>query len=99
MSHQIKNIIKMNVRHKNTNALSPIRFKRWSRKPYAVFVGIKKNISIGKLSKGIVDKLLPKTNTLEIIVPNGSHLSLQYKSMDEILSQEGDILLDIALCS
>ena len=63
-----------------------IRFKRWSRKPFAVFVGIKKNISIGVLAKGIVDRLLPKTNTLEIIVPHGSHLSLQQKSMDEVLS-------------
>ena len=63
-----------------------LRFIRWSRKPFAVFVGIKKNISIGVLAKGIVDRLLPKTNTLEIIVPHGSHLSLQQKSMDEVLS-------------
>ena len=70
-----------------------IRFTRWSRKPFAVFVGIKKNISIGVLAKGIVGKLLPKTNTLEIIVPNGSHLSLQKKSMDEILSAN-DVLLN-----
>ena len=63
-----------------------LRFIRWSRNPFAVFVGIKKNISIGVFAKGIVDRLLPKTNTLEIIVPHGSHLSLQQKSMDEVLS-------------
>ncbi|MEG0519516.1 MAG: hypothetical protein RR555_11750 [Bacteroidales bacterium] len=75
--------------HKNHKPTAThIRFRRWSRKPYAVFMGIKKNISIGTLAKGIVDKLLPKTNTLEIIVPSGTHLSLQEKSMDEVLSHE-----------
>ena len=72
-----------------------IRFKRWSRKPFAVFVGIKKNISIGVLAKGIVDRLLPKTNTLEIIVPHGSHLSLQQKSMDEVLSANDVVLNEL----
>lgn len=65
-----------------------IRFRRWSRKPYAIFMGLKKNISIGTLTKGIIEKALPKNNTLEIIVPQGSHLSLQVKSMEEVLSQE-----------
>lgn len=64
-----------------------IRFCRWSRNPYAVFQGLSLTVTIGVLAKGIVDKLLPKTNTLEIIVPNGSHLSLQLKSMAEVLSQ------------
>lgn len=64
-----------------------IRFCRWSRKPYAVFAGIHRNISIGQLNKGVIDRLFLKTNTLEIIVPHGSHLSLQIKSMDEILAQ------------
>jgi len=53
-----------------------------------VFQGLALTVTIGVLAKGIVDKLLPKTNTLEIIVPNGSHLSLQLKSMAEVLSQE-----------
>lgn len=35
--------------------------------------------------------MLPKTNTMEILVVAGSHLSLQVKSMEETLSQE-DIL-------
>lgn len=53
-----------------------------------MFQGISLTVTIGVLAKVIVDKLLPKTNTLEIIVPNGSHLSLQLKSMAEVLSQE-----------
>ncbi|MEF9986656.1 MAG: hypothetical protein RSC28_05100 [Bacteroidales bacterium] len=74
---------------------SKIRFRRWSRKPYAVFMGLNKNISIGTLSKRIVDTLLPKTNTLEIIVPAGTHLSLQDISMDEVLSHEANISITL----
>jgi hypothetical protein len=71
----------------NISKYKSIRFCKWSRKPYAVFLGLKLNVTIGHLAKGIVEALLPKTNTLEIIVPNGTHLSLQKKSMDEVLSQ------------
>lgn len=80
----------------NTKSVS-LRFRRWSRKPFAVFIGIKKNISIGVVTKGITERLLPKTNTLELIVPHGSHLSLQKKSMDEVLSVNDILLLDLPL--
>lgn len=74
------------------NHIPSIRFRRWSRTSYAVFSGLKKNITIGQLSKGVIDRLFLKTNILEIIVPKGSHLSLQQKSMEEILSAEGSLI-------
>ncbi len=38
-----------------------IRFKRWSRKNYAVFAGLNKVISIGKIAVEICEKSLQKT--------------------------------------
>ena len=38
-----------------------IRFKRWSRKNYAVFAGLNKIISIGKITVEICEKSLQKT--------------------------------------
>ncbi len=54
-------------------------------------MGINRCVTIGSLAVKIIDRLLPKTNTLEIIVPNGSHLSLQLKSMAEVLSSEASL--------
>lgn len=48
-----------NQTHKQTS----IRFKRWSRKSYAVFAGIHKVISIGALSAVISEKSLKKVKS------------------------------------
>jgi hypothetical protein len=41
-----------------------IRFRRWSRKNYAVFAGLNKVISIGRVGAGICDQAILKTNLL-----------------------------------
>lgn len=41
-----------------------VRFRRWTRKSYAVFSGLNKVISIGHISAGISDKALIKNNLL-----------------------------------
>ncbi|MGL5319170.1 MAG: hypothetical protein ACRC9Q_10860 [Bacteroidales bacterium] len=41
-----------------------IRFRRWSRKSYAIFCGLGKQISIGRLSCGIADLALSKNQRL-----------------------------------
>ncbi len=52
---------------KETNYIEKKRlvFKRWSRKSYAVFVSLKKEISIGRLTKSIVEKSLIKGKPLQ----------------------------------
>lgn len=51
---------------KNSNIIKPrVVFKRWSRKSYAVFVSLKKEISIGKVAKSIVEKSLTKGKLLQ----------------------------------
>lgn len=68
---------------------SRFHFKRWSRNPYAVFWVLDKNVTIGQLDKGVIDRIYLKTSILEIVSTKGSHLSLQKKSMEEVLSAEG----------
>ena len=46
-----------------------IRFRQWSRKGYAVFSGLHKVISIGKISAGICEKALLKNNLLSSVCP------------------------------
>lgn len=46
---------------KNLNSTSTIRFRRWSRKGYAIFVGLNKVINIGRVSSAIAEKSLLKS--------------------------------------
>ncbi len=46
--------------YQNHNIKHFIRFRRWSRKAYAVLVSLKSNVTIGFLSKNIADKSLCK---------------------------------------
>ncbi|MFR9649481.1 MAG: hypothetical protein SNG96_03240, partial [Rikenellaceae bacterium] len=66
----------------------PIRFKRWSRRGYALFVAVKRVVTIGALGVDIVNQSLLKTSGLAIINGESSHLSLLQKSFSEILSNE-----------
>jgi len=44
------------------NKYSSIRFRRWSRKNFAVFSGLHREISIGHIAFNISDKALLKSN-------------------------------------
>ena len=35
-----------------------LRFRRWSHKSYAAFASIGRNVTIGRLSKGVADRSL-----------------------------------------
>lgn len=72
----------------NNRNRQTIRFRKWSHNAYATFVGIHRNISIGTLAAEIADRLMLKTNKLTKIELGGSHLSLEQKSMSEVLSNE-----------
>lgn len=65
-----------------------IRFRKWSHHAYATFAGIHRNISIGTLAAKIADRLMLKTNSPLVVELGGSHLSLEQKSMSEVLSNE-----------
>ena len=45
----------------STNKYSSIRFRRWSRKNFAVFSGLHREISIGQITFDISDKALLKS--------------------------------------
>ena len=48
--------------HENTlhNQRKSIRFRRWSRKNYAVFGSLHRHVTIGRVCKGIADSSLDK---------------------------------------
>ena len=46
--------------------ISMLRFRRWSRKAYAVFCSLGKHVTIGCVSKGIAEASLSKTVCLHI---------------------------------
>lgn len=52
------------MRHKATSTNTVIRFRRWSRKSYAIFSGLGKQISIGRLRCGIADQALRKNELI-----------------------------------
>lgn len=52
------------MRHKQTIIKSVIRFRRWSRKSYAIFIGLGKQISIGRLRCGIADQAMRKNELI-----------------------------------
>lgn len=83
------------MRHKQTIIKSVIRFRRWSRKSYAIFIGLGKQISIGRLRCGIADQALRKN---ELIFGRAlSHDSEAYTSKDElqISGQDPSALLNL----
>ncbi len=55
------------MKKQQTNSVKDIRFRRWTRKSYAVFAGLNKVISIGKVKAGICDRTSLKTNSLSVV--------------------------------
>lgn len=89
------------MRHKQTNIKSVIRFRRWSRKSYAIFIGLGKQISIGRLRCGIANQALRKN---ELIFGRAlSHDSKADTNKDELQISSPDpsavlnVLCDILL--
>ncbi len=71
------------------NTVKSIRFRQWSRKNYAVFAGLNKVISIGRVKASICDMALLKTNSL--LVTSTVFSDNLLKNCDE--EDEAEILL------
>lgn len=69
-----------------THKFKSICFRRWSRKNFAIFAGLKANIVIGSLATEIVDSLLPKTKTIDANISTDTISNRTESSIDEILS-------------
>ena len=55
------NVLKVIIKkHK----VQSIRFRKWSRKSYALFKSVSKHVTIGKIKNVIADRLLNKQNNL-----------------------------------
>ena len=52
------------MKKRQRNSATIIRFRQWSRKGYAVFSGLNKVISIGRVNASVCDKALLKTNLI-----------------------------------
>ena len=59
--------------HENTlhNQRRSIRFRRWSRKNYAVFGSLHRHVTIGRVCKGIADSSLDKARHIVSVEGNG----------------------------
>lgn len=59
--------------HENTlhNQRKSIRFRRWSRKNYAVFGSLHRHVTIGRVCKGIADSSLDKARHIVSVKGNG----------------------------
>ncbi len=67
-------------------------FKRWSRKAYAVFVSLKKEVCIGKVAKSIVEKSLSKGKSLQ---KNTLKLFAEHLTLFTDEQENNDILTQI----
>lgn len=65
-----------------------IRFRYWSRKEYAVFASLGKNVTIGSLRKNVVEQSLTKQ-----IVPGESCVGTSIVTICEL--QESDVILSL----
>lgn len=72
------------------NKSQVVRFRQWSRKGYAVFAGLHKNISIGHVSADICEKSLIKSSPFLILKSQGN--SIFNRSDDD--GSESDFELD-----
>lgn len=79
------------MKKQQINSVKDIRFRRWTRKSYAVFAGLNKVISIGKVKAGICDRTSLKTNSL--LVANAVFAGNLLKTFDEAEEAE-DLLFD-----
>ncbi len=67
-------------------------FKRWSRKAYAVFISLKKEVCIGKVAKSIVEKSLSKGKSLQ---KNSLKLFTEKFNIFTEKAEDNDILTQI----
>lgn len=66
------------------NTFRKLRFRRWCRESYAVFLSIKKEVTIGHVARSIAEKALLKTNLLPTIVTDNFVFSqMEYESDSE----------------
>lgn len=72
-----------------------IRFRRWSRKGYAVFSGLHKVISIGQVSAGISNKAFIKNDASTAASP--IFLVEDYNASEEDDTENDTSLFDILL--
>lgn len=70
-----------------------IRFRRWSRKAYAIFCSVGRCVTIGCLSKAVVDSSLGKQKALTLAVMDEPHQDM------EAFDAEDEHPIDISLLS
>lgn len=75
--------------HENTlhNQRKSIRFRRWSRKNYAVFGSLHRHVTIGRVCKGIADSSLDKARHIVSVEGNGQCVY----AMDGIREQDASV--------
>ena len=84
------------MKKRSLQPIKSIRFRRWSRKSYAVFSGLNKVISIGRVSAGICDQAVLKTNSLSFA---DAALSENILFLEEKESEDETVFLDLQLKS
>lgn len=78
----------MNIIYKNRQT---IRFRRWSRKAYAVFCSVGRCVTIGCLSKTVADSSLSKQKKVSLAVTELFHQDR------EAIEEEKDYLEDVSI--
>ncbi len=83
------------LRHRN----QPITFRQWSRKNYAIFSSLGKEVNIGHVDIDICNKAFNKSPKIDITL-NQTTEDLQYKNDDEdVLLSENVNIQTISLLS
>ena len=82
------------LRHKN----QPITFRQWSRKNYAIFSSLGKEVNIGHVDIDICNKAFNKSPKIDITVNQTTEV-LQFKSDDEDVLSENVNIQIISLLS
>ena len=72
-------------RHKNL----PITFRQWSRKNYAIFSSLGKEINIGHVDVDICDKAINKSSNLDIFSNNKTEAFRDKEDVEETMQTEG----------
>jgi hypothetical protein len=67
----------------------PITFRQWSRKNYAIFSSLGKEINIGHVDKDICDKDISKSSKIGFIVNNRTEALQDKEDVEEMLQTEG----------
>ena len=82
------------MKKQHTSFSSSLRFRRWSRKAYAVFVSIQHNVTIGALQIHLIERLQTKNQINETDLLNGVHTKeCADEEADEALFVDPTLLL------